>query len=183
MFYSRDLVSSAPSVQLFTVCPEKTPRIRQSAVFRKVTCSKGFSGVLVSDYYSAYDSLECLQQKCLIHLMRDFNHDIQGNPWDEELKSLAGKLGSLLREIVATIDKHGLKHRYLVKHKMEIDCFFGFLAADTFRSDLATNYRERLLKCRDKLFTFLDHDGIPWNNNPAEHAVKQFAYYRENIDG
>ena len=31
MFYSRDLVSSAPSVQLFTVCPEKTPRIRQSA--------------------------------------------------------------------------------------------------------------------------------------------------------
>ena len=38
---------------------------------------KGFHGVLVSDFYAAYDSLECPQQKCLIHLIRDFNHDVQ----------------------------------------------------------------------------------------------------------
>ena len=29
----------------------------------------------------------------------------------------------------------------------------------------------------------LDHDGVPWNNNNAEHAVKAFAYYREIADG
>ena len=34
-----------------------------------------------------------------------------------------------------------------------------------------------------KLFTFLDHDSVPWNNNNAEHAVKRFAYYREVADG
>src|SRR5205085_11957297 len=34
----------------------------------------------------------------------------------------------------------------------------------------------------DKLFTFLDHDVVPWNNNNAEHAVKGFAYYRELAD-
>src|SRR5437762_2125293 len=83
--------------------------------------------------------------------------------------------GSLLRGIVATVDEHGLKRRYLVKHKRDVDRFFDSFAADTFRSEVATSYRERLLKCRDKLFTFLDHDGIPWNNNSAEHAVKQFA--------
>jgi hypothetical protein len=33
------------------------------------------------------------------------------------------------------------------------------------------------------LFTFLDHDGVPWNNNNAEHAVKAFAYYRRVFDG
>src|SRR5205807_4441379 len=27
------------------------------------------------------------------------------------------------------------------------------------------------------------HDGVPWNNNNAEHAVKRFAYYREVADG
>lgn len=47
---------------------------------------RGFSGVLVSDFYAAYDSIECSQQKCLIHLMRDFNQDLRANPWDEELK-------------------------------------------------------------------------------------------------
>jgi hypothetical protein len=34
---------------------------------------KNFKGVLVTDFYAAYDSLECPQQKCLIHLMRDMN--------------------------------------------------------------------------------------------------------------
>jgi hypothetical protein len=40
-----------------------------------------------------------------------------------------------------------------------------------------------LLKCEDKLFTFLGHDVIPRNNNNAEHAVKRFALYREITDG
>ena len=30
---------------------------------------KDFNGVLVSDFYPGYDSLPCLQQKCLIHLI------------------------------------------------------------------------------------------------------------------
>jgi hypothetical protein len=32
------------------------------------------------------------------------------------------------------------------------------------------------------LFTFLRYDGVPWNNNNAEHAVKKFAAYRETAD-
>jgi predicted RecB family nuclease len=36
---------------------------------------KDFHGVLVSDFYAAYDSIECPQQKCLIHLMRDMNQE------------------------------------------------------------------------------------------------------------
>jgi hypothetical protein len=37
---------------------------------------KDFRGVLVSDFYAAYDSLTCEQQKCLIHLIRDMNTDL-----------------------------------------------------------------------------------------------------------
>ena len=36
---------------------------------------QGFKGVLVSDFYTGYDSLECEQQKCLVHLIRDLNED------------------------------------------------------------------------------------------------------------
>ncbi|HYL15529.1 MAG TPA: hypothetical protein VEV41_21015 [Terriglobales bacterium] len=32
------------------------------------------------------------------------------------------------------------------------------------------------------MFTFLDYDGGPWNNNNAEHAIKRFAKYRRNTD-
>ena len=36
---------------------------------------KSFSGVLVSDFYAVYDAIECPQQKCLIHFIRDLNDD------------------------------------------------------------------------------------------------------------
>jgi transposase len=39
--------------------------------------------------------------------------------------------------------------------------------------------RTRLLKNRERLFTFLEHDGVPWNNNAAENAIRRFAYFRD----
>jgi hypothetical protein len=33
------------------------------------------------------------------------------------------------------------------------------------------------------LFTFLDHDGVPWNNNNAENVIGQFGYYRDRTAG
>jgi predicted RecB family nuclease len=143
----------------------------------------GFRGVLISDFYAAYDSLPCKQQKCLIHLMRDFNHDLLRNPWDEDLKSLASNFGRLLRKIMATLDQYGLLHRHLGKHRREVEQFFRAVARHPYRSEVTQGYSKRLLKYQDKLFTFLNHDGVPWNNNNAEHAVKKFADYREIADG
>jgi hypothetical protein len=34
-----------------------------------------------------------------------------------------------------------------------------------------------------RLFTFLDYDGVPWNNNNAERAIKAFARVRRFADG
>ena len=34
-----------------------------------------------------------------------------------------------------------------------------------------------------QLFTFLDYDDIPWNNNNAEHAVKAFVMLRRDLVG
>ena len=39
------------------------------------------------------------------------------------------------------------------------------------------------MRCQDKLFTFVKYDGVPWNNNNAENAIKRFAYYREDTAG
>src|SRR5712691_7852194 len=44
-------------------------------------------------------------------------------------------------------------------------------------------YKKRFEKNQGKLFTFLDYDGIPWNNNNAEHAIKAFASLRKVIGG
>ena len=43
--------------------------------------------------------------------------------------------------------------------------------------------RTRFKKHREHLFTFLNHDGIPWNNNNAEHAIKPLAKLRHVFNG
>jgi predicted RecB family nuclease len=137
-----------------------------------------FKGVLVSDFYSAYDSLGCSQQKCLVHFIRDMNEDLLGSPWDVELKSLASDFGSLLRSIILTVDQYGLKMRYLRKHKGAMTRFLERVGSAQYASEVADKYKKRFEKSGGKMFTFLDYDGVPWNNNNAEHAIKLFAKYR-----
>jgi len=144
---------------------------------------KGFKGVLVSDFYAAYDAIACPQQKCLIHLMRDLNDEILNNPFDEEMKSIAVGFAGLLKPMVETIDRRGLKKHFLRKHLVEVDRFYGFLDASDFKSEAASKCKQRFEKNRDKLFTFLRYDEVPWNNNNAEHAIKAFARLRDVISG
>ena len=144
---------------------------------------KDFRGVLVSDFYAAYDSVDCPQQKCLIHLMRDMNQDLLNAPFDEDVKAITQPFGVLLRSVVATIDQHGLKRRHLGKHASEVKACFQRLTERPFQSEAAEALRQRLVKYRDKLFTFIEHDGVPWNNNNAEHAIKAFARYRQYAQG
>jgi hypothetical protein len=88
----------------------------------------GFRGVLVSDFYAAYDSLPCPQQKCLIHLVRDFNDDLFKNPFNEELQQLGRDFTRLLQMVVETVDKYGLKRRHLAKHRTDVDRFYAQLS-------------------------------------------------------
>jgi len=143
----------------------------------------GFKGVLITDFYSGYDSLPCLQQKCLIHLIRDVNEDLLKNPFDQELREVATLFGKLIRSIIETVDRVGLKSRYLSKHKNDANAFINGLTKKSFESEIAGKYSKRIVKNQSKLFTFLDHDGVPWNNNNAEHAIKYFAKYRNLTNG
>jgi predicted RecB family nuclease len=144
---------------------------------------KDFKGVLVSDFYAAYDAIPCPQQKCLIHLARDLNGELLDHPFDEDLKTIIASFGVLVRGIVATIDRHGLKRHFLHKHGADVKRFYRTLIDAEHQSPAATACADRFQKNRDRLFTFLDHDGVPWNNNNAEHAMKAFARLREVLRG
>ncbi len=143
----------------------------------------GFKGVLVSDFYAVYDSLDCPQQKCLIHLVRDLNGELLDHPYDEELKRIVKSFGVLVKGIVENVDRHGLKKHFLRKHLASVDRFYRDVIDVECHSPAAVACTQRFAKNRDKLFTFLKFDGVPWNNNNAEHAIKAFARLRDVIEG
>ena len=144
---------------------------------------KDFKGVLVSDFYSAYDSIDCPQQKCLIHLIRDLNDDMLKNPYDDEMRKIVQQFSELLKPIVDTVDRRGLKKHFLKKHLYDVKRFYKWLETRQWQSEVAAKCTQRFEKNREKLFTFLSYDGVPWNNNNAEHAMKAFAALRDVIEG
>ena len=93
-----------------------------------------FDGGLVSDFYAGYDSVNCAQQKCLIHLLRDINEDVLKEPFNNEMKELAHSFASLLRPMVQTIDRFGLKAKHLRVHRPTVDRFYCALSNREYTS-------------------------------------------------
>ena len=120
---------------------------REGDIVREIV--KGFHGVLISDYYAAYDSVECVQQKCLIHLMRDLNDDLLSNPFDDQYKNLVKDFSLLLKSIIETIDKYGLKKHHLGKHKKDVDKFYKKYLPQKYESAILTYYQKRFIDRRN----------------------------------
>ena len=144
---------------------------------------KEFKGVLVSDFFPGYYSLPCAQQKCLIHLIRDLNGDLLNNQLNAEYRNIVIQFGKLLRNIVRTIDKYGLKKKHLNKHKNDVEKFYLQIIYEDYETELAISWQKRFKRNKGKLFTFLNYDDIPWNNNNSENAIKPFAKFRSRAKG
>ena len=115
--------------------------------------------------------------------MRDLNDEVLCHPYDEDLKGIVKEFAELLKAVVETVDQRGLKARFLRKHRRGVERFYNRLINRPCQSDEALKCKHRFQKNRDKLFTFLSYDGVPWNNNNAEYAVKAFAKLRDIVRG
>ena len=78
---------------------------------------ESYKGVLVSDFYSGYDALDCRQEKCWVHLIRDLNEDLWKFPFDEELQKFVAAVKDLIVPIIEAIDRWGLKAKHIHRFK------------------------------------------------------------------
>jgi hypothetical protein len=141
---------------------------------------RGYQGVLVSDFYPGYDGVPCRQQKCLVHLIGDINDDLWKAPFDRELEAFALAVRDLLVPILQAVDRYGLKAWHLRRFERGVERFYGkHITGKEYASELTAKYQKRFQRYRESLFTFLRQDGIPWNNNMAERAIRQLAVQRK----
>ncbi|NOT58033.1 MAG: transposase [Deltaproteobacteria bacterium] len=48
-----------------------------------------------------------------------------------------------------------------------------------YQGEVTRKYQKRFIRYRESLFRFLEEDGIPWNNNMAERAIRHLAVQRK----
>lgn len=139
-----------------------------------------FKGILISDFYSGYDSLKCRHQKCLVHLIRNMNDDLWKFPFDAEYEKFIREFRDIIIPIFETIRKYESKKYHFNKFQKNINEFYNrIIKNETYTSEITLKYQTRLKKYWTSLFTFMEFDNIPWNNNMAERGLRHLAVQRK----
>ncbi|MEA1972638.1 MAG: IS66 family transposase, partial [Candidatus Cloacimonadota bacterium] len=156
----------------------KMTKTREADIVHKFL--ENYDGVLISDFYPGYDSVKCSQQKCWVHLIRDLNEDLWKEPFNKELELFISSVSNLIVPILQTIQKYGSKKVHLNKYQKEIKKFYKKNIDDIdYTFETTKKYQKRFKRHKNSLFTFMKQDGIPWNNNMAERAIRQLAVQRK----
>jgi hypothetical protein len=151
---------------------------REATIVRELLA--GYDGVLISDFYGGYDAMTCRQQKCLVHLIRDLNEDLWRAPFDAEFEHFVLAVKNLIVPILDAANRYGLKKRHFGKFSKSVERFYQtVITGQHYRSALTLAYQKRFQRYQSSLFTFLEFDGIPWNNNMAERALRHLAVQRK----
>ena len=139
-----------------------------------------FDGVLVSDFWAAYDAVGRLHQKCWPHLLRDLKEVNQGtengDDWPEFDKRLRRIYSDAIRLVAArgtlAQDAYDLKHAKLQGRMVEL--------AGTERTNAhARRLAKRLFKYGEYLLTFVEFEGVPADNNQAEREIRPAVLMRK----
>jgi len=144
-----------------------------------------FAGILVSDFWGAYNAVACaLRQTCLVHLLRDLKqvekYKSTAHDWPAFAKLLRRLLGDAIRlwrqrEELPAETYASRRHRLAQRLQTLIDI--------AWRSGEARRLVKRLRRHKSDLFTFLDHAGVPFDNNHAEREVRPAVIIRKNSYG
>jgi transposase len=139
-----------------------------------------FDGVLVTDFWAAYDAVGHLQQKCWPHLLRELKEVDEGSEaggdWPEFRKRLRRVYGDAIRLAAARAqtpaDAYGRRHAKL--HARLLD-----LALAGWTNPHARRLAGRLAKYGEDLLTFVEFPDVPADNNRAEREIRPAVLMRK----
>jgi transposase len=157
---------------------------RASEVVREVL-GEDFSGVLVSDFYSAYNCYEGPHQRCWVHLLRDVHELKERSPDDDALLEWARQVHEFYLEAKATSGK--VAHlpwleRAAARQELEervLALATPYLEADVPQRRLC----QRIDRFLDQLLTFVELPLVPSDNNAAERAIRAQVVARKISGG
>jgi len=159
-------------------------RSRGSPALRKFFVEE-FAGTLVSDFWGAYNAVVCaLRQTCLAHLLRELEHTEKYKSPGKHWPAFAKKLRRLLGDAIRLWRRRGeLPEATYTSRRARISTRLQELIESPWNDPHAKRLIKRLRRHQGDLFTFLDQDDVPFDNNTAERAIRPAVIIRKNSYG
>ncbi|MDN5936837.1 MAG: IS66 family transposase [Nitrosospira sp.] len=144
-----------------------------------------FEGILVSDFWSAYNAFACAdRQMCLVHLLRDLEHVEKYKSSGQDWPVFAKKLRRLIGDAIRLWRQRGeLPAQQYGSRRNRLSARLEELIETPWENSQARRLIKRLRRHKNALFTFVDHEGVPFENNHAERAIRPAVIIRKNSYG
>jgi len=141
--------------------------------------AEAFDGVLITDFWPAYDAFATERQCCLVHLLRDLEKvDLENR--SAEWQAFARMLRRLVRDGIRLRKRPDFTPETYASRIRRIDRRLRTLAEASYADPDAARLAKRLRKHTDELFTFLDHPDVAFDNNLAERMIRPAVILRKN---
>lgn len=148
-----------------------------------------FDGVLVTDFYAAYDHYPGLHQRCWVHLLRDIHDLKRKHPTDVGLEAWATAVTTLYRQAKAAPEPDASRSAQAQEDwRHQQQQAFERALAQVCQPFLQQSVPQRVLCQRiadylSELFTFVADPRVPADNNAAERSVRPVVTRRKISGG
>lgn len=146
------------------------------------TLGKDFAGVLSSDSYNAYESLDCRKQKCLVHYLREIKK------WEEKF-SKKGEFSKFARGAKKVLKGSIYAHKKLksksgrLRAKKRFEAQLRRIYSKNYENPEINRINKNLRRHANENFTFLAVEGVEPTNNEAERGVRPYVVMRKISGG
>ena len=142
---------------------------------------KEYSGVLISDFLSAYNRIDSAKQRCLAHIFRDLDKVIEYWHDDKEVLSYCERLKKIFKDAIE------LHKEYKAKKWDDIYCrrrasFTRSLEDFSFPNPnkrILKRFAKRLQRHKSEMLTFLYVRDVDPHNNHAEQQIRPDVIFRK----
>lgn len=140
-----------------------------------------FCGVLVTDFYAAYNHYPGLHQRCWAHLLRDIHELKVAHPDDESLRQWAEAVHKLFEEAKGyrnPKERERLQAKQTYEDRL-LELCRPFLNDGALQRVLC----QRITDFIKELFVFVAIPGVPADNNGAERSLRHLVTSRKISGG
>lgn len=148
-----------------------------------------FEGVLVSDFYAAYNVYAGFHQRCWVHYLRDVKKLKEYYPKDIRLRRWAKQIHRLYQQAKVwpgpgpNVPK-GMKEQLRIKKQQEFETKLKHLCQKWMTQEVPmSTLCARAIKFLPEMFVFLRFEGVSSDNNSAERSVRHDVISRKISGG
>ena len=136
-------------------------------------------GTVTSDSWGAWNYIGERRQRCLVCYLREMEGNAKYKSPGADFIPCRKKLRRILRDSIRMADEEDRRERPRAKARFEARIDKLIASCTQPRERNCVRLLKRLRREQGMLFTFLEENGVDWNNNAAERMLRPSVVIRK----